>query len=100
MHKKLVIRKIEDFFTIIHNHNWYQRFHAFPIFLKILIAMILFVIGILGIILPILPGLIFIFLGLILLFGIHRVQRNSLRLVYFTRIHILYTRLVLLWKNK
>ena len=100
MHKKIVIRKIEDFFRIIQNHHWYRRFHAFPLVLKILIAMVLFVIGILGIILPILPGLIFIFLGLILLFGIHRVQSISMRLIYLTRIHILYTRFLLWWKRK
>lgn len=100
MHKKFFIRKIENFFRIIRNHHWYRRFHTLPLVLKILIAMVLFVIGILGIILPILSGLIFIFLGLILLFGIHRVQRASMRFIYFARIHILYTRLLLWWKRK
>lgn len=99
MPKKLFIKKIHNLFSQVEIHPWYQTLWTFPIFVRMSIGFSFFLYGLIALFSPLPGGVIFLILGGFLLFWKNKTRAFFLRTIYFLRLHILFSKILLWWKK-
>ena len=83
-------QKFREIFTQIRDHRWYQRVISLPRWIRWSMAIFLLLFGIVALVTPIPAGWMMILASGVLVFGLHPVRKQSIRLFFMLRLHRVY----------
>ncbi|MBX9809118.1 hypothetical protein K2X92_01885 [Candidatus Gracilibacteria bacterium] len=100
MAKRLFIDLVRSLFLSARQHPLLQKIMVLPLFVRYTVGFGLVLFGILGIFTPIPLGIVFLLIGITLFSGFAKTRNIVFRVIYWLRLHIIYSKIYMWWRNR